>query len=241
MTLSEGNSVTLDSVASSHLVKVLRNGPGDPVVLFNGDGNNYACTIEEAHPKHTRVVVNKAEANVNESPVHTTLVQGLSRHDRMETSVQKCVELGINRIIPVMFQRSNVRLAADKREKKREHWQRVARSACEQSGRSIVPDIERLITPDELPGILTDESFAQAIKLVLDPLSDRGIANTSISGMSAPAVCYVIGPEGGLDDNEFAMLDALSFQRVRFGNRVLRTETAGPSVLAAIQLLWGDC
>jgi 16S rRNA (uracil1498-N3)-methyltransferase len=228
-----GKQIKLDQTASNHLVRVLRTRVGEKLVLFNGDGFDYACTTLNEHAKKTCVSIDQKITLTNESPLDTTLIQGLSRHDRMETSIQKCIELGISRIIPVMLTRSNVRLASDKQDKKLTHWERVAISACEQCGRSRVPEIYAVQTLETLPGLLVPASarimFAPEAKYTLDEIAP---ANNTIE--------FIIGPEGGMTEDEEQQLAAMQFCAVRFGPRILRTETAGPASLAVIQSRWGD-
>jgi 16S rRNA (uracil1498-N3)-methyltransferase len=232
--LSCGDTVSLESDSSNHLVKVLRIPSGSPVILFNGDGYDYHCTTLDRDHRHTGISVDSRSEKDTESPLDITLFQGLSKHDRMETSIQKCVELGIRRIVPVLFARSNVRLDQNKRDKKIQHWTRVAISACEQSGRSRVPQLDDVIQPEDF----TDRLDDIPVRIVLDPEADRTLKDIDIQ---SGKLCYVIGPEGGLSQDEFELLEQLQFQRIRFGSRILRTETAGPAVLSAMQVLWGDC
>ena len=229
-----GHTVSLENDASNHLVKVLRTPVNTTVVLFNGDGYDYLCTTLDTDRKHTTLSIDSRRENPCESPLATTLVQGLSKHDRMETTIQKCVELGINRIIPTLFQRSNVRLDKDKRSKKLEHWKRVAVGACEQSGRSHIPEITEILEPGDIAPLLEGIDT----RLVLDPEADTALHDI---GDADGSVCYIISPEGGVNDDEFGLLDSMDFTRIRFGSRVLRTETAGPAVLSALQVMWGDC
>jgi len=232
--LNCGDTVSLAGDSSKHLVKVLRTPSGSPVMLFNGDGYDYHCTTLDTDHKHTAISVDSRTERDTESPLDITLFQGLSKHDRMDTTIQKCVELGIRRIIPVLFARSNVRLDKNKRARKVEHWTRVAISACEQSGRSRIPELGDVIQPEDLSEKLDDIP----VRIVLDPEADKTLKDIDIHSNK---LCYVIGPEGGLSQEEFELLEQLQFQRIRFGSRILRTETAGPAVLSAMQVLWGDC
>ena len=231
--LACGESVQLDSQASSHLVRVLRSPAGTPLVLFNGDGFNYRAMTLDADPRKTSVLVeDKVPAN-NESPLKITLLQGLSRQDRMESTIQKSVELGVNRIIPVICQRSNTRLNADKLNKKQQHWQRVAISACQQCGRAVIPQVLPALPLSELPSLLEP----QAHRYTLLPEAERSLGEQP----ETPVYIEVlIGPEGGLSDEEAGFLCEHNFTAVKFGPRILRTETAGPAVISAMQLLWGD-
>ncbi len=151
----------------------------------------------------------------------------------MEATIQKSVELGVTKIIPVICQRSNNKLTEDKKIKKIDHWQKVAISACEQSGRSSIPEITRIVSLTELQPLL--DPLAQ--KINLNP--DAGTSLKEIKHEQQVKEVF-IGPEGGLNSEEIEILKQISFTDVRFGPRVLRTETAGPAVISAIQMLWGD-
>jgi 16S rRNA (uracil1498-N3)-methyltransferase len=166
-----------------------------------------------------------------------TLIQGLSRHDRMDATIQKSIELGVNRIIPVLCQRSNAKLDASKRKKKLTHWKKIAISACEQSGRSIIPEICEIIAVSELCSNKDDCLQFDAERLLLDPESSTGLKSIDIKGN---AVEILIGPEGGLSAEEISQLADTGFTSICFGPRILRTETAGPAVISALQTLWGD-
>jgi len=228
-----GETTQLNSNASSHLIRVLRNKPGTPVTLFNGDGFDYQCKMLDSNAKKTLIAVESKALNSNESDLSITLIQGLSRQGRMEATIQKSVELGVNKIIPVVCQRSNSRLTSEKKIKKLAHWRNVAISACEQSGRSIIPEVTE-ITPLDNISVLLDP---QAQKLNLYPEAETSLKNT---GHNFQAVELFIGPEGGINDTERDFLKTNNFTDVRFGPRILRTETAGPAAISALQLLWGD-
>lgn len=231
--LSCGDTVTLDPNASNHLVRVLRMKAGSEVVLFDGTGFDYHCRTLDADPKKTRLAVGSRERIDNESCLTTTLIQGLSRHDRMETSIQKAVELGVDRILPLICQRSNYRLSSDKSVKKLEHWKKIVISACEQSGRSRIPEITEIVSLNEIGRFLDDD----ALKILLNPY-----AETSLKAIDRlhQSVDVIVGPEGGLSDGEISQLQDEGFISARFGPRILRTETTGPAIISAIQVLWGD-
>ncbi len=228
-----GETVQLDANASSHLIRVLRTKEGSNIILFNGDGFDYQCKTLDINPKKTAVLIESKKPSRNESNLHITLIQGLSRQDRMETTIQKSVELGVNRIIPVTCQRSNSRLAKDKKIKKLEHWRKVAISACEQSGRSIIPEVTEIISLIDINHLLN----TQAQRLNLDPQAEISLKDV---GQTQQAIELFIGPEGGLNNDETDFLKQNSFIDIRFGPRILRTETAGPAVISALQVLWGD-
>lgn len=231
--LNCGETTFLDANASSHLIRVLRTRQGATIILFNGDGFDYRCKTLDANPKKTSVSIESRIPVEKESNLSITLIQGLSRQDRMETTIQKSVELGVNKIIPVICQRSNYRLAENKKTKKIEYWRKVIISACEQSGRSVIPEITDITALSNTNKLLN----AQADKYNLNPDATSSLKTVN---NSQQAIELFIGPEGGLNDEETDYLKNINFTDIRFGPRILRTETAGPAVISAIQMLWGD-
>ncbi len=231
--LTCGETTQLDATTSSHLIRVLRAKINSDVILFNGDGYDYLCKTLDSNPKKTLLSIESSTRVNNESTLETTLIQGLSRNDRMELTIQKSVELGINRIIPVLCQRSNTKLTKDKQGKKLAHWKKVVISACEQSGRSVLPEISEVVPLENISQLLAEDAF----KILLNP--ETGISLNDIAAQQRVVEIF-IGPEGGLTNEEITRLGTEGFTSIRLGPRVLRTETAGPAVLSAVQLLWGD-
>ncbi len=233
-----GITTQLDKNTSSHLVRVLRTKAESPVILFNGDGFDYLCKTLNNHPKQTLVAVESKIKINNESNLFITLIQGFSRLDRMETTIQKSVELGVNKIIPVLCQYSNTKLTEDKQHKKLAHWRKVAISACEQSGRSIIPDISDISPLNNVDCLLNPD----ALRIILNPESKTSLKDINVKQNegNSYSIEIFIGPEGGLAEAEISYLQTLLFQNICFGPRILRTETAGPAVISALQMLWGD-
>lgn len=231
--LNSGETTQLDAQASAHLVRVLRSKTGTPVILFNGDGFDYPGKTLDTNPKKTSVIIESKVSNNSESNLSITLIQGLSRQDRMEATIQKSVELGVNTIIPVVCQRSNSRVTGEKQAKKLQHWRKVAISACEQSGRAVIPDIKEITTLETLIQILEP----RALKLNLSPKAGASLRDINYEQQS---IELFVGPEGGLNNDEIYSLEKHGFEGVRFGPRILRTETAGPAAISALQALWGD-
>lgn len=231
--ISCGEKTQLDKNTSNHLIRVLRTKVNSPLILFNGDGFEYLAVTLDENTKKTSVLIESKSRVDNESNLSITLIQGMSRQDRMETSVQKSVELGVNKIIPVLCQRSNLRLNPEKISKKLSHLRSIAVSASEQSGRCIVPEITDLCSIENM-----GQHFSkQSIKITLEPKAEKSLKDFTLSDNS---VVIFIGPEGGLNEEELLHLKEQNFETVRFGPRILRTETAGPAVISAMQILWGD-
>jgi len=231
--LNCGDRTQLDKNASNHLIRVLRAKIDTPLILFNGDGYDYLAVTLDDNAKHTSVLIQSRQKVENESNLSITLIQGLSRQDRMEATVQKSVELGVNRIIPVICQRSNTRLNTEKAQKKLSHWNSVAISASEQSGRCTLPEVGALCTLQNIEPQISGIST----RILLDPNADSSLKDV---GPENNNVVIFIGPEGGLNEEEIRLLKGNNFTAVTFGPRILRTETAGPAVISAVQTLWGD-
>jgi len=229
--LAEGTDILLDERNSHYLLRVLRLKPGDALILFNGDGYEYNAILEQSTKKQATVELRNRQSPQRESPLHIEIGQSVARGERMDFVLQKSVELGVNRITPLWTQRSQVRLDDKRLEKRLTHWHGVVHSACEQSGRVRVPSLE---TPLDLNTWLATPN--DGLNLVLSP--HVGMALKDLK--PATHVRVLIGPEGGLDDNEINAAEANGFQTVSLGPRVLRTETAALATLAALQTLWGD-
>lgn len=226
----DGTTV-LDKTASHHLIRVLRMKPGAVITVFNNSHYEYDCELLDENQKATRIRVNARIECVTESALRIHLLQGISRGDRMDLSIQKSTELGLHKISPVICARTNIGLDDERARKKTDHWQQIIISACEQSGRSRLAELADICN---LETALQEKSTA--LKLVLDPM-----ASTSLRQLSAMnEITLLIGPEGGLTDAEIELAKHNGFTGVSLGPRILRTETAGIACLAALQALWGD-
>ncbi|MET0654852.1 MAG: 16S rRNA (uracil(1498)-N(3))-methyltransferase [Pseudoxanthomonas sp.] len=232
MPLPVGSKIVLPESAAAHLVRVLRLREGDACVLFNGDGNDCAARIATAGKREVVVEILSSAAVGNESPLRITLVQGIARGEKMDLILQKATELGVAAIVPVVAERTEVKLDAERTEKRMAHWRSVVASACEQSGRSVVPTLAA-------PAALADavRAIEGSLKLVLDPAGEDSLAS-----LRAPAssVVLTIGPEGGWSPRDRATLNGAGYTGLRLGPRVLRTETAGLAAIAALQARFGD-
>ncbi|PHS24209.1 MAG: 16S rRNA (uracil(1498)-N(3))-methyltransferase [Methylophaga sp.] len=230
--LSENSeTMPLPEKVHRHAVQVLRLKQGAELHLFDGQGLKYSVVLEEVTKRNsTAKLMNKLKVE-NESSLSITLLQGVSRGERMDYALQKAVELGVNHIIPVITQRCNVNFSGDRANKKQLHWQGVITSACEQSGRSILPILSNVTQLEEVITNCTVEC-----RLVLDPLADSGL--TALAKQKE--VALLIGPEGGLAEQEVQQAVDMGFQAVTMGSRILRTETATVAALAVVQAIWGD-
>ncbi len=238
--LSPGGVVELPAVAAAHLAKVLRARSGDELILFTGDGREFAGAVESIRGSRVTVAVGDAHGVDRESSLAVTLVQCVPRGDRMDFIVQKATELGVARVVPVLSQRSVVRLDPSQAESKAAHWRAIAVNACEQCGRNRLPVIE---APCQLIRYLGDScehgserSGAHGPRLLLEP--DLGSSGATLD--VGAAVEIAIGPEGGFTAEEVDAFRVCGFRTVRLGPRVLRTETAALAAIAWLQSRFGD-
>jgi 16S rRNA (uracil1498-N3)-methyltransferase len=232
--LGVGVEIALPAQAGEHVARVLRLGEGAPVVLFNGDGRDYAAVLIQVGKREVLARTEGVRTVENESPLPLTLAQGIARGEKMDLIVQKATELGVACIVPLLTERSEVRLDPARAEKRLAHWRAVAASACEQSGRARLPAILPALPLEAwLAGLPQDGSLRLAL-LPGGHRSPRSLVFTAAGGL------LVVGPEGGLGDRDIVALHRAGFEGLALGPRILRTETAGLAALAALQALHGD-
>jgi len=226
------HTVELQGPPAHHLLKVLRRREGDWVTLFNGNGCEHQGKITSvAGRDRCTVELTRSNQPATESPLTITLIQAVGRGDRMDWALQKSVELGVTTIQPVFSERTEVRLSGSRADKRLAHWKSVMISACEQCGRVRVPGLKPLRTLPEL-------APADGLGLYLDPGAERGLDD--LEDVADQPVALAVGPEGGFSEKDIGVLEVLGFRGLRMGPRVLRTETAGPALLSALQARWGD-
>lgn len=230
--LAVGKTVELEGQAVHYLSRVLRLSEGDVVTLFNGNGEEYSGVVREIHPKRALVSLSDKRDPKTESPLKITLAQAISRGDRMDYTVQKAAELGVHAIQPLFTERVAVRLDDKRRVKRLAHWQGVVTSACEQSGRVLVPQV---LEPLSLADWLASDGHVQ--KLVLDPDAGTSLSTCTVDHHS---ISLLVGPEGGFSHREIDVVTAQGVTGVSMGPRILRTESAGPAAIALLQALAGD-
>lgn len=224
--------IVLDVDASGHLLRVLRLKENDRLRVFDGSGNEYQAEIVGVKKKCAIVLTLEPIESMMESPLFIHLGQSISRGEKMDYSLQKSVELGVQKITPLFTQRGGVKLSADRLEKKMQHWKKVIISAAEQCGRSYVPT---LMPVELLPK--WSEKVQEKMRFVLSPTADKHLKDITFNH---EYIALLIGPEGGLSDQEIDLAQQFSFTPLQLGPRILRTETAGPTVIAVLQGLWGD-
>lgn len=235
--LTTGALLPLPDGPAQHLVRVLRATAGAALIVFNGRGGEYAASVESLGRNAVMVRIGAHAAIERESPLTTTLLQGIARGEKMDQILQKATELGVTRVLPVASARGNVRLDADAAHRKQQHWQGVVIAATEQCGRNRVPEVNQ---PIALAAALAATSAE--LKLIMAP-DDSAASLQSLLAAPAKAprsIALLVGPEGGLDPEEIRAAQERGFVSCKFGPRVLRTETAALAMLAALQFINGD-
>jgi len=230
--LSCGTNVIFDERAARHVNQVLRLKRGESVTLFNGQGGEFYANLTEVTRRSVKANV---ETHVNierESPLKIHLGQGLAKGERMDIVIQKAVELGVSTITPVATERSVIKLTRERAQRRHTHWTSIAIHACQQCGRNRVPTIGEVVQLSSW----VQENHA-GLRLLSSP-----VATQSLNSLDAPGQCVtlLVGPEGGLTEQEQDFAARHDFVAVRLGGRILRTETASIAALVAIQLKWGD-
>ena len=231
--LAPGSEITLPAQAGEHLVRVLRLETGARFVLFDGTGGEYTASLAAVGKQARARVLDHAPIE-RESPLDITLLQGIARGERMDLIVQKATELGVARIVPLIAERSVVKIDAKQRERKRAHWQSIVVSACEQCGRNRVPPVTDPLSLGEAIGALP----AGSARCLL--AADAADSLASMASRPPASMVLLVGPEGGLADGEERHAKAHGFTAYRLGPRIMRTETAGLAALAALQAVAGD-
>ncbi len=229
--LSAHSQITIDGAGAQYLSRVLRTRVGHQVVLFDGSGREFCAQIIAVGRRAITARLDEGIEPATESPIHTTLGLCLSKGDRFEWAVQKATELGVSEIQPLLSERVDFAIPADRIGKRIAHWQQIAVSACEQSGRVKVP---RLQTPK--PALEWVSMIAADEKWVLDGAADH----TSLPDSQPQTIAVLVGPEGGLTDSEVSAAQGSRFRALRLGPRILRTETAPVVALTLIHSRWGD-
>ena len=231
-TIVQNSSITLDDNAFNHLIRVLRMKVGENIILFDGSNQITPATISEITKKTVTVKTASTVLDNRESPLNIHLGQVISRGEKMEFTIQKSVELGVNTITPLLSERCGVKLDQDRLEKKVQQWQKIVISACEQCGRNIIPVIKPVMKLSHWCASLTE-----GLKLNLHPKAQQTINQLPCDNKT---INLLIGPEGGLSDEEIDMTHQHQFTDILLGPRVLRTETAALTAITALQVCFGD-
>ena len=225
-------NIVITGTDVNHIRNVLRMAPGEEVTVSDGQGMDYFCKIAELTKEEVRLDIIDSWHSFVELPAKIYLFQGLPKADKMETIIQKCVELGVHEIVPVQMKRCVVKLDCKKEEAKRKRWQAISESAAKQAGRGLIPDIHPLMTYKEALLYASDKEH------ILVPFEHAENMQATRDALSAvkpgEQVAIFIGPEGGFEDEEIAQAENCGAQAITLGRRILRTETAGMAVLAML-------
>ncbi|MBL8299797.1 MAG: 16S rRNA (uracil(1498)-N(3))-methyltransferase [Rhodanobacteraceae bacterium] len=232
--LSVGFVQQLPEQAGEHLARVLRLEAGHPLILFNGDGCEYDARLATLAKRAVSAEVMGQRHVSRESPLRLTLIQGVARGEKMDWVLQKATELGVVRILPVVTERTEVRLDEDRAGKRLAHWQQVVASACEQCGRNTLPEV---VAPQKLALACAALGDDPAARFALLPEAEAGPREV---GALQQGALLLVGPEGGLSEQDIAIARNAGFRGLRLGPRILRTETAGIAAIAALQATAGD-
>lgn len=232
--LTIGQRIELDQDNGHYVRTVLRLNKGDTLILFNGLGGEYLCTATEVSRRAVALHIEQRIDRTVESLLTIHLGLSISRGDRMDLTVQKAVELGVQQITPLLSERCVVQLNEEKKAQRLGHWQRIIQHAAEQCGRT---DLPKLAKTESLTDWLDKP---QGLKIFLDPYAKNTLSSIARESRKIESITLLTGPEGGFTELERDMAVNYGFTPVKLGPRILRTETASIAALTAVQLLWGD-
>jgi 16S rRNA (uracil1498-N3)-methyltransferase len=236
-TYASGDVLALPDEVARH-VQVLRLQVGDVLVVFNGRGGQNAARLTEIGKRHAQIEIGEFASVEAELPYRVTLAQGIAGGDKMDWLIEKAVELGASAFLPLAATRSVVRLAGERAQRRQAHWQGIVRASCEQCGRNHVPDVAAPIDFEAWLATLSEDAENSGLRLMLSPRAS--VAFDALPVKAPPGnVTVLIGPEGGLTPAEEDAAAAHDFLPLQLGPRVLRTETAGIALLAALAARWG--
>lgn len=231
--LAAGNTLSIDGPPAHHVKNVLRLRTGAELQVFDGKGNEYMASLQDIGRAEIKLTISTPVTITAEPALDITLAQGIARNDRMDLILQKAVELGVNTIQPLWMQRSQKHLTGDRLDKRRQHWQGVVVSACEQCGRAMLPVIQDPVDYRNWATMQTDD----CLRLMLQPDSEFTLQDLGPPGGN---IVLLVGPEGGMNSEEQLQATGSGFRGIRLGQHILRTETAALAALSGMQILWGD-
>lgn len=229
-----GEIQVLSSENHRHAVQVLRLKKDEPLILFDGNGGEYLSRLNEVNKRDSSVLLESFDERNSESPLESVLVLSTIKQDKMDFAIQKAVELGVTAIQPMISHRSVIKIKADRLAKKMQHWQGIIVGACEQSGRTGIPNLEEPLTLDKCL-----EKYQSDFCIGMLPTSDDRFCDLQGAGNNQ-RIALFIGPEGGFTDEEEALMQSHKINTVKFGPRIFRAETAVIAGLTACQQQWGD-
>lgn len=236
------DSYVFSGEEAKYLADVLRMHTGECVMLCDGARTDFTCRITDISRDHVMVAFVAREHNSTEPPYEAVLYQALVKGDKMDLIIQKGVELGVSRIIPVACSRSIVRIDAKDSEKKTVRWQKIAEEAARQCGRGMIPTVGKPVpfsaaiakagTDSDIVFLPWEGEKSRPLSSVLDDWADN--ASAAVIPAKLPVISFFIGPEGGFDPKEIDLADKAGVKTVTLGRRILRTETAGLAVLSML-------
>jgi 16S rRNA (uracil1498-N3)-methyltransferase len=234
----EDRRITFGPEETRHLGRVLRLRPGDVVIASDGRGHDYTVRLETIRPLATGTILETSHGTT-ESPLDITLIQGITKGDKMETIIRAATELGVARVVPAITARTVVTLDSSRWQARTRRWQRVAAEATKQCGRAVIPDVS---APGPLGAVVERLDLdATELRICLWEGERRPLGEIlTAPGTQARSIAVIIGPEGGLTSEEVEWIRDRGWMVTGFGPRIMRTETAGPAVLAIIQAMLGD-
>ncbi len=227
-----GDAFALSDDVANYISNVLRLKKTAPLLLFNGHGGEFSATIVSIEKRKISVLIEKFHDIERESPLAIHLAQGISRGEKMDLTIQKAVELGVQKITPIITERCGVQLSEERQEKRLEHWKKIIISACEQCGRNRLPILTPVMTIDDY---MTQESTL--VRLMLDHHASTSLGKLD---QTIKEIALLIGSEGGLTTNERLSAENHRFTPITLGPRILRTETAGLAIISILQNKLGD-
>ena len=230
---TENKKATVTGSDFNHIKNVLRMKPGEELSLSNGeDGREYRCAVRAYGDDYVDCELRFIKEDKVELPSKIYLFQGLPKSDKMETVIQKAVELGVYEIIPVAMNRSIVKLDEKKASSRVARWQQIAEAAAKQSKRGIIPKVCGIMTFKQA----VEYADSLSVKLIPYEMADSMSATKKmISDIKAgESIGFIIGPEGGIDEKELELAISAGFKPITLGKRILRTETAGMTVMSIL-------
>ena len=234
--LSAHSSIEITGDTAHYLSRVLRVKKDQAVVLFDGSGYDFNANVEAISRRDVHLQVNEKSAGLAEPAIKITLLQGLSRGQKMDVTIQKAVELGVHAIRVLSSTRNVVKLSPERAASRQQHWQTIAINAAQQCGRSVVPRVHEMQSLQDylaqspaLPGLFATPHVQNSLRSTLKSLQ-----------LQDDALSLFIGPEGGIDEAEQEALLSAGFIACNAGKRILRTETAAIALAAIVQYELGD-
>ncbi len=216
------HTITLEGENAKHIGSVLRAKTGDIITVGDGDGRDYECEITEITKKEVIAKITDIFTNDNEPDIKLTLYQALPKADKMELVIQKCIEIGVDRIVPVKTEHAVVKLEG-KEEKKLQRWNKIAEAAAKQCGRGKIPIVDRVMTFKEA----INEAISLDSAIIPYEKEKENSLKTFAKGFKGKSIGIFIGPEGGFSNDEIDFAISNGVKSVTLGKRILRTETAG--------------